>query len=254
MIGDIQMSGHSKFHNIKATKDKADAKRGKIFTKIGREIQVAVKMGGPDPNTNSKLYDVIQKAKQNNMPNDNITRSIKKAAGEGGDTSNFDAITYEGYGPNGVAFIVECLTDNRNRTAGDVRHLFEKHGGSLGTSGSVMYMFNRKGVVLIEKTDSVTEDELMLTALDFNAEDVVDEEDMFVIYSDPADMHGLVKGLEEAGYTIASSEVEYVPNSMLTLDESAQAKIMNLKDKLEDLDDVQNVYVNTELNEEVEED
>ena len=147
------MSGHSKFHNIKATKDKADAARGKIFTKLGREIAVAVKMGGPDPTTNSKLYDVIVKAKQNNMPNDNIQRSIKKASGEGASSDNFDAITYEGYGPNGVAFIVECLTDNRNRTASDVRHLFDKHGGSLGTSGSVMFMFDKKGVIMLENKD-----------------------------------------------------------------------------------------------------
>ena len=142
------MSGHSKWHNIQATKGKADAARGKIFTKIGREIAVAVKLGGPDPNINSKLYDVIQKAKQNNMPNDNIQRSIKKASG-GEDGGNYDSITYEGYGSHGVAFIVQCLTDNRNRTAADVRHLFDKYNGSLGTSGSVTYMFDYKGIVVI---------------------------------------------------------------------------------------------------------
>ena len=148
------MSGHSKWHNIQATKSKADAARGKIFTKIGREIAVAVKLGGPDPNINSKLYDVIQKAKQNNMPNDNIQRSIKKASG-GEDGGNYDAITYEGYGAHGVAFIVECLTDNRNRTAADVRHLFDKFNGSLGTSGSVTYMFDYKGIVVVSRKDEI---------------------------------------------------------------------------------------------------
>ena len=164
------MSGHSKWHNIQATKSKADAARGKIFTKIGREIAVAVKLGGPDPNINSRLYDVISKAKQNNMPNDNIQRSIKKAMG-GEDGGTYDSITYEGYGIRGVAFIVECLSDNRNRTAADVRHLFTKFGGSLGTTGSVSYMFDYNGIVVVQRNDKINEDVIMMTALDAGAEE-----------------------------------------------------------------------------------
>ncbi|MBQ7579143.1 MAG: YebC/PmpR family DNA-binding transcriptional regulator, partial [Clostridia bacterium] len=222
------MSGHSKFHNIKATKDKADAARGKIFTKLGREIAVAVKMGGPDPSTNSKLYDVIVKAKQNNMPNDNIQRSIKKASGEGASSDNFDSITYEGYGPNGVAFIVECLTDNRNRTASDVRHLFDKHGGSLGTSGSVMFMFDRKGVIMLENKEGVGEDDVMMLALDNGADDVVSEEDGYVVYTLPENFHTASKAFEENGFTIISSEVEYVPTNVISLPEDKQASIEKL--------------------------
>ena len=240
------MSGHSKFHNIKATKDKADAARGKIFTKLGREIAVAVKMGGPDPTTNSKLYDVIVKAKQNNMPNDNIQRSIKKASGEGASSDNFDAITYEGYGPNGVAFIVECLTDNRNRTASDVRHLFDKHGGSLGTTGSVMFMFDKKGVIMLENKEGITEDDVMMLALDNGADDVVCEEDGYVVYTLPENFHTATKAFEDNGYTIISSEVEYVPTNTISLPEEKQATIEKLKDALEDLDDVQEVYTNME--------
>lgn len=241
------MSGHSKFHNIKATKDKADAARGKIFTKIGREIAVAVKMGGPDPQTNSKLYDVIAKAKQNNMPNDNIQRSIKKASGADASSDNFDAITYEGYGPNGVAFIVECLTDNRNRTASDVRHLFDKHGGSLGTSGSVMFMFERRGVIMLENKEGVSEDDVIMLALDAGADDVVSEEEGYVVYSSPENFHAVTKFFEENGFTIISSEVEYVSNNMVPLEESKAESINKLKDALEDLDDVQQVYTNADI-------
>ncbi|MCR5553304.1 MAG: YebC/PmpR family DNA-binding transcriptional regulator [bacterium] len=241
------MSGHSKFHNIKATKDKADAARGKIFTKIGREIAVAVKMGGPDPQTNSKLYDVIAKAKQNNMPNDNIQRSIKKASGADASSDNFDAITYEGYGPNGVAFIVECLTDNRNRTASDVRHLFDKHGGSLGTSGSVMFMFERRGVIMLENKEGVSEDDVIMLALDAGADDVVSEEEGYVVYSSPENFHAVTKFFEENGFTIISSEVEYVSNNMVPLEENKAESINKLKDALEDLDDVQQVYTNADI-------
>ena len=178
------MSGHSKWHNIQATKSKADAKRANIFTKIGREISVAVKMGGPDPAVNSRLADVIAKARSNNMPNDNIQRSIKKASGEINNV-NYDSITYEGYGPGGVAFIVECLSDNKNRTAGDVRHAFDKHNGSLGTSGSVSFMFERKAVVVLERTGNLTEDQVFEIAIDAGAEDVQTEEESFVVTSEP---------------------------------------------------------------------
>ncbi len=240
------MSGHSKFHNIKATKDKADAKRANVFTKIGREIAVAVKAGGPDPNTNSKLYDVIVKAKQNNMPNDNIQRSIKKASGET-NTENFEAMTYEGYGPGGVAFIVECLTDNRNRTASDVRHLFDKHGGSLGTSGSVMYMFDRKGVIMLEPKNGVSEDDVMMLALESGADDVVAEDEGYVIYTSPENFHAVTQAFANNGFNIISSEVEYIPTNVISLDENKAESIIKLKDKLEDLDDVQQVYTNADI-------
>ncbi len=239
------MSGHSKWHNIQATKNKADAARGKIFTKIGREIAVAVKLGGADPNINNKLYDVIQKAKQNNMPNENIQRSIKKAAG-GEDGGNYDSITYEGYGSHGVAFIVECLTDNRNRTAADVRHLFDKYGGSLGTAGSVTYMFDYKGIIVIEKSKA-SEDEVMMLALDSGADDVSNEEDYYEIVTKPEMLHTVAKAFEDAGLEVASSEVNYVPQNEIELDKDAAVSISKLVVALEDLDDVQNVYTNANL-------
>ena len=241
------MSGHSKWHNIQATKSKMDAKRGKIFTKIGREIAVAVKLGGGDPNTNSRLYDVIQKAKQNNMPNDNITRSIKKAMGESS-AQSYDAITYEGYGPHGVAFIVECLTDNRNRTAADVRHLFDKSGGSLGTTGSVTFMFNRQAVLVIEKGNLV-EDDIMMIALDAGADDIQTEDESFVVLAAPEKLHALAKAFEDAGIALVSSDVEYEPTNLVTLSESASESIQKLIDALEDLDDVQEVYTNADMTE-----
>lgn len=240
------MSGHSKFHNIKATKDKADAARGKIFTKIGREIAVAVKMGGPDPNTNSKLYDVIQKAKQNNMPNDNIQRSIKKASGET-EGDNYSPCLYEGYGTNGVAFIVECLTDNKNRTASDVRHLFTRFGGSLGATGSVMFNFNYRGVIVINKKDGITEDDVMMVALDSGADDILTEDEDFIVYTPSDGLHTCVKAFESAGFEILSSENEYVPVNTITLDEDKMSSVDKLTDALEDLDDVQAVYHNATL-------
>ncbi len=240
------MSGHSKWHNIQATKNKADAARGKIFTKIGREIAVAVRLGGPDPNTNSKLYDVIQKAKQNNMPNDNIQRSIKKASG-GEDGGNYDAITYEGYGSHGVALIVECLTDNRNRTAADVRHLFDKFNGSLGTAGSVTYMFDYRGVIVVNRTDKTNEDNVMMTALDAGAEDVISEDDCFEVVTKPEMLHAVNKAFEDNQFEVLSSEVAYVPQNMVELEKDAAISINKLILSLEDLDDVQNVYSNADL-------
>lgn len=239
------MSGHSKWHNIQATKNKADAARGKIFTKIGREIAVAVKLGGGDPNTNSRLYDVIQKAKQNNMPNDNISRSIKKAMGETS-AQNYDSITYEGYGPHSIAFIVECLTDNRNRSAADVRHLFDKHGAGLGTTGSVTFMFDYQTVIILDKTGK-DEDEVMMLALDNGADDVQNEEDGFVIIAGPDKLHALCAAFEAAGLTILNSEVTYVPNNLITVEGSAAASVQKLIDALEDLDDVQQVYTNADF-------
>ena len=240
------MSGHSKWHNIQATKSKADTARGKIFTKIGREIAVAVKLGGPDPNTNSKLYDVIQKAKSNNMPNDNIQRSIKKAVG-GEEGGNYDAVTYEGYGIRGVAFIVECLTDNRNRTAADVRHLFDKFGGSLGSTGSVTYMFDYKGIVVIPKNETVGEDNVMMVALDCGADDVVvDLDNVYEIVCKPENLHSVRTAFEGAG-DVLSSESQFIPQNIVELDKDSALTINKLIVALEDLDDVQNVYTNADL-------
>ena len=190
------MSGHSKWANIKNKKEKTDSQRGKIFTKIGREIAIAVKEGGSDPNNNSKLRDVIAKAKAANMPNDNITRSIKKAAGELG-SINYEEITYEGYGPNGIAIIVEVVTDNRNRTAAEIRHLFDKSGGSLGAAGCVSWMFNKRGVIVIERTSDIDEDELMMQALDAGAEDFEPQDDIFIIYTGPNDFSAVREELEK---------------------------------------------------------
>lgn len=240
------MSGHSKFHNIKKTKDKADAARAKIFTKIGREIAVAVKTGGADPNTNSKLADIISKAKSNNMPNDNIQRSIKKASGEI-DTVNYTDMVYEGYGPAGVAFIVECLTDNKNRTAGDVRHLFDKSGGSLGTTGSVSFMFDRKGVIIIEKKDGLTEDRIFEIAIDGGADDVVTEDDSFIVYTEPSKLRSVEEAFKNAGVELMQAESEMVANNYIVPEENQVEKIENLIDALEELDDVQNVYHNADI-------
>lgn len=240
------MSGHSKFHNIKKTKDKADAVRAKIFTKIGREIAVAVKAGGADPNTNAKLADIISKARANNMPNDNIQRSIKKASGEI-DTVNYTDMVYEGYGPAGVAVIVECLTDNKNRTAGDVRHLFDRSGGSLGTTGSVSFMFDRKGVIVIDKKDNLTEDKIFEIAIEGGADDVVTTDDSFVVYTDPSQLHNVAQAFTNAGIELVQAENELVANNYIVPEENQISKIENLIDALEELDDVQNVYHNADI-------
>ena len=237
------MSGHSKWHNIQAKKGKTDAQRGKLFTKLGREIAVAVKEAGPDTTTNARLRLAVQKAKDNNMPNDNIAKAIKKASGEGGGV-NYESITYEGYGTSGSAVIVECLTDNKNRTAGDVRHLFDKYGGSLGQSGCVSYMFKRKGVILIEKTAEVDSDALFMSALDAGAEDITDDEESFEITTTPEAFDEVVNALEGAGFTLASKEISLVPDMYVDLPEDKQATFEKMLDLLDDLDDVQNVYHN----------
>jgi len=232
------MSGHSK--------GKTDAARANIFTKIGRELAVAVKEGGPDPNSNSKLAQVIAKAKDNNMPNDNITRSIKKASGELG-SINYEEMIYEGYGVGGCALIVEALTDNKNRTAGDVRHLFDKFGGAMGTTGCVSFMFKRKGVITVAKED-ISEDDLMMYALDAGAEDINSEdEEVFEVYTDTASLGDVRKGLEDAGVKILSAEASMIPDNYVDPTEEQQANIIKLIDKLEELDDVQNVYHNANL-------
>ena len=247
------MSGHSKWHNIQMKKGKNDAARANVFTKIGREIAVAVKAGGPDPNNNAKLRDVIAKAKAANMPNDNIQRGIKKAAGEG-ESVNYVNNIYEGYAPGGIAMIVDTLTDKVNRTVGNVRMYFDKCGGSLGVSGCVSYLFDNLGVIVIEK-GNLDEDEVMMAALDAGADDVIPDEDVFEIRTAPENFSQVRETLEKAGtYKILSAEVTMVPQSTTELDKDASAKVQRLIDMLEADDDVQNVYHNAELYEEEEED
>lgn len=242
------MSGHSKWHNIQQKKGKTDAARANVFTKIGREIAVAVKEGGPDPNTNSKLAQVIAKAKDNNMPNDNITRSIKKASGELGNI-NYEEMTYEGYGVGGTAIIVDALTDNKNRTAGDVRHLFDKFGGSMGTTGCVSFMFKRKGVITIAKAD-IEEDDLMMYALELDGfEDInTEDEEVFELYTESTKLQSVRANLEENGVKVLSAEVDMIPDNYVDPTAEQQATIIKMIDKLEELDDVQNVYHNANLN------
>ena len=240
------MSGHSKWHNIAAKKGKADAARGKIFTKLGREILVAVKQGGPDPAGNSKLKDVIAKCKANNMPNDTINNAIKKASGEGSNAV-YEEITYEGYGTNGVAVIVNASTDNKNRTAADVRHIFDKFGGNLGTSGCVSYMFEKKGVIVIEKEGcKFEEDDLMMMAIEAGAEDFVAEEEVYQITTAPSDFTAVTEKLSSEGIEFLEAGVEMVPSTYISLDEKASEKMQRLIDNLEDLDDVVEVFHNWE--------
>ena len=237
------MAGHSKWANIKHKKERTDAKRGKIFTKIGREIAVAVKEGGSDPGANSRLKDTIAKAKANNMPNDTITRSIKKAAGELG-AINYESVIYEGYGAGGVAVIVEALTDNRNRTASDVRHSFDKNGGALGATGCVAWMFERKGMLVLEKSDGLDADAFMLEALEAGALDVEDDEDVLEITTDVASFSAVYDALEKSGYSFELAEIQLVPSNTVTVTEETQESIQKMLDMLEDSDDVQNVYHN----------
>jgi len=247
------MSGHSKWHNIQAKKGKADAARGKIFTKIGREIAIAVREGGANPESNGKLRDVIAKAKANNMPNDNIQRSIKKAAGEGSGL-NYEEITYEGYAPGGVAIICNIVTDNRNRTSADVRHIFDKNGGSLGTPGSVAYMFDNKGEIVVEREPGMDEDEIMMMALEAGAEDVKVSDDVFEIYTAPNDFSAVREALENQGLSFLSADKKMIPQNYISVtDEDTINKITKLLDMLDDNDDVADVCHNAELPEEEEE-
>ena len=245
------MSGHSKWSTIKRKTDKTDNARAKVFTKIGREIAVAVKAGGPDPEANSKLKDVIAKAKANNVPNDNIDRIIKKAAGEG-NADNYEDVVYEGYGPSGIAVIVEALTDNRNRTAADVRHAFDKFGGNMGTSGCVSFMFSRQGVIIIEKED-IDEDKLMEDALEAGASDFLSDGDVYEIRTEPNDM-GLVRDdLEAKGYKFLSAEVEYIPSTYTKLTDPDDIQNMGrMLEMFDESDDIQEVYHNWENEEDYE--
>ncbi|HCM91287.1 MAG TPA: YebC/PmpR family DNA-binding transcriptional regulator [Lachnospiraceae bacterium] len=239
------MSGHSKFANIKHKKEKNDAAKGKVFTIIGREIAVAVKEGGPDPNNNSKLRDVIAKAKANNMPNDTIDRGIKKAAGDA-NSVNYEYVSYEGYGPNGIAIIVDALTDNKNRTAANVRSAFTKGYGNVGTPGCVSFMFDKKGQIIIDKEEcDMDPDDLMMAALDAGAEDFSDEEDSYEILTDPDSFSDVRQALEEQGIKMAEAEVTMIPQTWVTLtDETSIKNIQKTLDLLDEDDDVQAVYHN----------
>ena len=245
------MSGHSKWANIKNKKAKGDAARANVFTKIGRELAIAVKQGGPNPDSNSRLRDVIAKAKAANMPNDNISRSIKKASGEL-NAVNYEEITYEGYAAGGVAVIVETLTDNKNRTAGDVRCAFDKFGGNLGSTGCVSYMFSKKGLIVVDG-EGLEEDDLMLLALDAGADDVQSDDGVYEIYTLPQNYTSVRENLEKQGLKILSSDIEMIPENYITPEEAAIPKILNLIDRLEENDDVQNVFHNAVLPEEEEE-
>ncbi|MBR5501122.1 MAG: YebC/PmpR family DNA-binding transcriptional regulator [Clostridia bacterium] len=240
------MSGHSKWANIKNKKGKTDAARAKVFTKLGKELQIAVKAGGPNPDANSKLKDVIAKAKAANMPNDNIQRSIKKASGEGANDV-MEEITYEGYGPSGVAIIAQCVTDNRNRTAADVRHVFDKFGGNMGTSGCVSFMFDQKGVIVIENDGDKDEDTVMMDALDAGAQDFSADEDAFEITTEPADFGSVRDALEAKGYEFLEASVRMVPQNYVRIEDEKQLEqIERLLDGLDDNDDVMEVYHNWE--------
>lgn len=240
------MSGHSKWANIKHKKEKGDAAKARVFTKIGREIAVAVKIGGSDPNSNSRLRDIISKARDNNIPNDNINRSIKKAAGELGSV-NYEEITYEGYGANGIAVIVDTLTDNKNRTAGELRHIFDKYGGSLGTLGCVSFMFDTKGVIICERIDPKSDDEIMLLAIDNGADDFQANENEYEILTDTNNLGALRQSLENAQIKIFSAEIDKIPQTSISLENEAAEKFQKFLDMLEDNDDIQNVYHNAEL-------
>ncbi len=245
------MSGHSKWHNIQAKKGKMDAKRGKIFTKLGKEIIMAAKEGA-SPDTNAKLRDVISKAKAANMPNDNIARAIKKAAGEG-NSADFEEIVYEGYGPSGVAVIVEAYTDNKNRTAGSVRHIFDKHGGNLGTTGSVTFMFNKKGQLVIEKTDEIDEEELMMLTLDHGAEDFLNEDNVYEVITEPDAFEAVKEALVKENIELLEAEVTMLPNLTTALDLETSIIFQKLIDTLLEDDDVDNVYHNADFHEDFEE-
>ncbi len=232
-----------RIHNIENRKNKQDSKRAAVFTKYARLITVAVKEGGPDPEYNASLKTAIDKAKSMNMPNDNIDRAIKKGAGSG-EGENFESITYEGYGPGGVAMIIETLTDNKNRTAGNIRYYLDKNGGNLGTAGCVSFMFDRKGIILIKKADAISEDELMEASLEAGAEDFVSEEEGFEIYTDPADFYSVKESLEQKGYEILSAEVSMLPQTYTAVEPNVANQLNRLLDMLDDDDDVQEVYTN----------
>lgn len=245
------MSGHNKWSKIKNKKGSEDARRGKIFTKLNRIISVAVREGGDNPEYNPALKAAIDKAKAENMPNDNIERAIKKASGAT-DGANFEKVIYEGYAKDGVAVIVDCLTDNKNRTAPEIRHLFDKFGGNLGTDGSVMFMFNRKGLIEIDKDDSIDFDELMLEAIDFGAEDVGEDGDVYQIITSVEDFQSVVDNFKESGYKLSKADLSYIADNLIEAYKSNHSQIAKLIENLEDNDDVQEVYTNWKVPEDLE--
>ena len=247
------MSGHSKWANIKHKKEKTDAQKGKVFTKIGREISICVRQGGPDPASNSKLADVIAKAKANNMPNDNIQRAIKRASGES-DDSVYEEITYEGYGPGGMAVILEIITNNRNRIASEIRHIFDKAGGSMGATGCVSWMFETKGVIVIERTPDIDEDTLMMQAIEAGAEDFAPGDDAFEITCSPEDFSAVRTALEGLGYTFVQAEVDRIPSNTVEVIPDNIKKVNWMLENFEDNDDVQNVFHNGILPEDEDDD
>ncbi|MBU7007857.1 YebC/PmpR family DNA-binding transcriptional regulator [Phosphitispora fastidiosa] len=245
------MSGHSKWANIKHRKGRQDAKKAKIYTKIGKEIVIAVKQGGSDPDVNARLKMAIQKARANNMPMDNITRNIQKASGEL-EGVNYEEFPYEGYGPGGAAVMLDIMTDNRNRTAGEVRHLFSKYGGNLGESGCVAWMFDKKGLIMIDKEDLKADpDDVMMTALEAGAEDMKDEGDSIEVTCAPEEFEAVETALREAGFPVTVAEITMVPQTTVALEGSEAEKMLKLMDALEDHDDVQNVYSNFDIDDEM---
>ncbi|ERM92182.1 transcriptional regulator [Caldanaerobacter subterraneus subsp. yonseiensis KB-1] len=245
------MAGHSKWANIKHKKEKMDAKKGRIFTKLTKDIIKAAKEGGGDPETNSKLKLAIERAKAFNLPSENIQRAIKKGTGELGG-AKLEEVIYEGYGPAGTAIIVEALTDNKNRTAGEIRHIFDRNGGTLGAAGSVTWMFDKVGVIVVEKTDSINEEDLMMVAIEAGAEDFSADEGEFEIITDPSNFQEVREAIEKAGYKISEAEITMLPKNTIKLSPEDYEKFEKLIDKLEDNDDVQNVYHNVELEDEEE--
>jgi YebC/PmpR family DNA-binding regulatory protein len=242
------MAGHSKWANIKHRKAAVDAKRGKIYTKLAREITVAAREGGGDPEFNPRLRAAIEKARKFNMPKENIERAIKRGTGEI-EGSSYEEVTYEGYGPGGVAIIVKCLTDNRNRAASEVRHAFSKHGGNLGTSGCVSWMFERKGVITIP--GNVDEEELMMAAIDAGAEDIKQEDGEFVVYTEPSNLENVKESLEKSGIKVEEAKLDLIPQNTVRVEGETALKVLKLLDVLEDLDDVQEVFSNFDMPEEV---
>jgi YebC/PmpR family DNA-binding regulatory protein len=245
------MSGHSKWATTKHKKAALDAKRGKLFAKLIKNIEVAARVGGPDPDGNPTLFDAIVKAKKNSVPADNIDRAVKRGGGIGDDAVDYTTIMYEGYAPGGVALLVECLTDNKNRAASEVRLAFSRNGGNLADPGSVAYLFTRKGVVTLPKNDELTEDDVLLAVLDAGAEEVLDEGDTFEIRSEASDIVDVRKAVVEAGYDYDAAEAQFVPSMQVTVDLEGAQKALRMIDALEDLDDVQNVYSNLDIPDDV---
>jgi YebC/PmpR family DNA-binding regulatory protein len=245
------MSGHSKWATTKHKKAVVDAKRGKLFARLIKNVEVAARTGGGDPGGNPTLYDAIQKAKKNSVPNDNIDRAVKRGSGQEAGGASWETVTYEGYGPNGVAILIECLTDNRNRAATEVRTALTRNGGSLADAGSVSYLFSRKGVVIVPKAGQLTEDDILLAVLDAGAEEVNDLDEAFEVVCEPSDLIPVRTALQEAGIEYESAESSFVPSVTVPLDEEAARKVFKLIDALEDCDDVQNVYANFDVSDEV---